>query len=37
MIASQLDAAQARFAAIGHGHHDSSGRGQPPIAQPGSA
>jgi HD domain len=37
MIASQLDAAQARFAAIGHGHHDGSGRGQPPVAQPGSA
>jgi hypothetical protein len=37
MIAGQLDAAQARFAAIGHRRDGSSGARQPSGAQPGSA
>jgi len=37
MIAAQLDAAQARFTAIGHGHDGDSGTSQPPGAQPGTS
>ena len=37
MIAAQLDAAQGRFDAIGHGRDGDSGASQPPGAQPGSA
>lgn len=37
MIADQLDAAQARFAAIGRGSDSGSGADQPSGAQPGSA
>jgi HD domain len=37
MIAGQLDAAQQRFAAIGHGHHGDSETSQSSAAQPGSA
>ena len=37
MIAAQLDAAQERFAAIGHGRDGDSGVSQPPGARPGSS
>ncbi len=37
MIADQFDAAQARFAAIGHGRDDGCRAGRPSGAQPGSA
>jgi len=37
MIARQLDAAQERFAAIGHGHHGDGETSQLSAAQPGSA
>jgi hypothetical protein len=37
MIAAQLDAAQGRFAAIGHGSDGDSGASQPSGAQPGSS
>jgi hypothetical protein len=37
MIAAQLDAAQERFAAIGHRRDGDSGASQPSGAQPGSA
>lgn len=35
MIVGQLDAAQERFAAIGHSHNDDSGTSQPSGAWPG--
>jgi hypothetical protein len=37
MIASQLDAAQGRFAAIWHGRDNDSMPSQPSAVQPGSA
>ncbi len=37
MIAAQFDAAQARFATLGHGHHGDRGTSQPPGAQPGTS
>jgi hypothetical protein len=37
MIASQLDAAHGRFAAIWHGRHGDSMPSQPSAVQPGSA
>ena len=35
MTAGQLDAAQGRFAAIGHGHHGDSRASRPSAARPG--
>jgi hypothetical protein len=37
LIAAQLDAAQARFAAIGHGHHGDSRADHPHSTRPGSS
>ncbi len=37
MIAAQLDAAQERFAAIGHGRDPDSGASQPSVGRPGSS
>ena len=37
LIAGQLDAAQERFAAIGHSHGGDSGAGHPSGTRPGSS